>query len=127
MAALKRIQANLKRYKASVLKAAVEGKLTEEWIKQHPDIEPASELLKRILVERRKKWEEDYVKKYVAAHGHAPKDDSWKKKYKDRKRELGAFQEVINTGQAGGSTNPDGCGTNMDIFIEVLSLPYFLK
>jgi len=83
VAALKRIQANLKRYKASVLKAAVEGKLTEQWRKEHPDVEPASELLKRILVERRKKWEEDYVKKYVGAHGHAPKDDSWKKKYKE--------------------------------------------
>ena len=31
VAALKRIKANLKRYKAAVLKAAVEGKLTEEW------------------------------------------------------------------------------------------------
>ncbi len=31
VAALKCIKANLKRYKASVLKAAVEGKLTEEW------------------------------------------------------------------------------------------------
>lgn len=83
VAALKRIQTNLKRYKASVLKAAVEGKITEQWRKEHPDVEPASELLRRILVERRKKWEEDYVKKYVAAHGHAPKDDSWKKKYKE--------------------------------------------
>jgi type I restriction enzyme S subunit len=78
VAALKRLKANLKRYKASVLKAAVEGKLTEEWRKEHPDVEPASELLKRILTERRKKWEEDYIKKYVGAHGHAPKDDSWK-------------------------------------------------
>lgn len=83
VAALKRIQANLKRYKASVLKAAVEGKLTEQWRKEHPDVEPASKLLKRILVERRKNWEEDYIKQYVAAHGHAPKDDSWKKKYKE--------------------------------------------
>ncbi len=83
VAALKRIQANLKRYKASVLKAAVEGKLTEEWRRKNPDVEPASELLKRILAERRKKWGEDYIKKYVAAHGHAPKDDSWKKKYKE--------------------------------------------
>lgn len=83
VAALKRIQANLKRYKASVLKAAVEGKLTEQWRKEHPDAEPASELLKRILVEKRRKWEEDYVKKYVGAHSHAPKDDSWKKKYKE--------------------------------------------
>jgi predicted GIY-YIG superfamily endonuclease len=31
IAGLKHIKANLKRYKASVLKAAVEGKLTEEW------------------------------------------------------------------------------------------------
>lgn len=83
VAALKRIQANLKRYKASVLKAAVEGKLTEQWRKEHPDVEPASELLKRILAERRQKWEEDYVKKIEAAHGHTPKDDSWKKKYKE--------------------------------------------
>lgn len=83
VAALKRIKANLKRYKASVLKAAIEGKLTEEWRKTHPDIEPASELLKRILIERRKKWEEEYIKKYVGAHGHALKDDSWKKKYKE--------------------------------------------
>ncbi len=65
VAALKRIKANLKRYKASVLKAAVEGKLTEGWRKQHPDVEPASELLKRILAERRKKWEKEHPgKKY---------------------------------------------------------------
>jgi len=83
VAALRRIQANLKRYKASVLKSAVEGKLTEQWRKEHPDVEQASQVLKRILAERKKKWEEDYVKKYVAAHGHAPKDDLWKKKYKE--------------------------------------------
>ena len=53
---LKRVKANLKRYKAAVLKAAVEGKLTEEWRKQHPDVEPASKLLERILAERRAKW-----------------------------------------------------------------------
>jgi len=56
VAILKRVKANLKRYKAAVLKAAVEGKLTEEWRKAHPDVEPASELLKRILAERRAKW-----------------------------------------------------------------------
>ena len=57
IANLKRVKANLKRYKASVLKAAVEGKLTEDWRKQHPDAEPASKLLERILVERQGKWE----------------------------------------------------------------------
>ncbi|HEY2920620.1 MAG TPA: restriction endonuclease subunit S [Candidatus Binatia bacterium] len=56
VANLNRVKANLKRYKAAVLKAAVEGKLTEEWRKAHPEVEPASEVLKRILAERRTKW-----------------------------------------------------------------------
>ena len=56
VANLKRVKANLKRYKASVLKAAVESKLTEAWRKQHPNVEPASKLLERILTERRAKW-----------------------------------------------------------------------
>jgi type I restriction enzyme S subunit len=59
VAGLKRVKANLKRYKASVLKAAVEGKLTEEWHSAHPNVESGAELLKRILVERKKKWEEN--------------------------------------------------------------------
>jgi len=53
---LKRIKANLKRYKAAVLKAAVEGKLTENWREAHPNVEPASKLLARILTERRTNW-----------------------------------------------------------------------
>jgi type I restriction enzyme S subunit len=56
VANLKRVKANLKRYKSAVLKAAVEGKLTEGWRKAHPDIEPASKLLDRILTQRRTKW-----------------------------------------------------------------------
>ncbi len=68
VAALKRIMANLKRYKASVLKAAVEGKLTEEWRRgssRTAPIESGKDLLKRILVERRKKWEKEHPgKKY---------------------------------------------------------------
>ncbi len=79
---LKRVKANLKRYKASVLKAAVEGKLTEEWRKKHPDVEPADKLLQRILAERRKKWEEAELAK-MRAKGKEPKDDKWKKKYKE--------------------------------------------
>ena len=57
VANLKRIKTNLKRYKAAVLKAAVEGKLTEEWRKQNPDVEPADKLLERILAERQEKWQ----------------------------------------------------------------------
>lgn len=79
---LKRVKANLKRYKASVLKAAVEGKLTEDWRKANPDVEPADKLLDRILVERRKKWEQAELAK-MKAKGKMPKDDKWKKKYKE--------------------------------------------
>ena len=79
---LKRVKVNLKRYKASVLKAAVEGKLTEEWRKKHPNVEPADKLLERILAERRKKWEEAELAKMKKA-GKVPKDDKWKKKYKE--------------------------------------------
>ena len=79
---LKRVKANLKRYKASVLKAAVEGNLTEEWRAAHPDVEPAEKLLERILAERRKKWEEAELAK-MRAKGKVPKDDKWKKKYKE--------------------------------------------
>ena len=64
VAALKRAQANLKRYKAAVLKAACEGKL----VAQDSSDEPAAELLKRILAERRAKWEAD-----LRAKGKDPK------------------------------------------------------
>ena len=57
---LERVQRNLKRYRASVLKAAVEGRLvpTEAELAraEKRDYEPASELLKRILAERRRRW-----------------------------------------------------------------------
>jgi type I restriction enzyme, S subunit len=59
VAALKRAQANLKRYKAAVLKAACEGRL----VAQDASDEPASVLLERILVERRAKWETDLCAK----------------------------------------------------------------
>jgi type I restriction enzyme S subunit len=79
VAALERIRVNLTRYRAAVLKAAVEGKLTEEWRTKHPKIEPASKLLERILAERRKKWEEDQLAKFTAAGKVPPK--GWKEKY----------------------------------------------
>ncbi len=79
---LKRVKSNLKRYKASVLKAAVEGKLTEEWRKANPDVESADKLLERILADRRKKWEDAELAK-MKGKGKVPKDDRWKKKYKE--------------------------------------------
>ncbi len=79
VAALKRAKANLKRYRAAVLKAAVEGKLTEEWRAKHPAKEPASKLLERILAERRQKWEANQLAKFAAAKKEPPKN--WREKY----------------------------------------------
>lgn len=59
---LKRVQANLARYRASLLKAACEGRLvpTEAELARAEgrNYESGEELLQRILAERKKKWEE---------------------------------------------------------------------
>lgn len=80
---LKKLKLKLKRYRQAVLKAAVEGKLTQDWRAAHQDeLEPASVLLDRILKERREKWEADQLAK-MEAKGKVPKDDKWKLKYKE--------------------------------------------
>ena len=81
VAALERAQAKLKRYRASVLKAAVEGKLTEEWRRNNPPNEMGEELLRRILVERRNRWEEEQLAKFNAKGQKPPKN--WQQKYKE--------------------------------------------
>ncbi len=67
VAALKRAKANLRRYRASVLKAACEGTLapTEAELARAEgrDYEPASILLERILAERRARWESQEKKR----------------------------------------------------------------
>lgn len=86
VANLERVQRNLKRYRASVLKSAVEGRLvpTEAELARAEgrDYEPASVLLERILAERRRRWEEAELAK-MKAKGKPPKNDKWKAKYKD--------------------------------------------
>jgi type I restriction enzyme S subunit len=60
VAGLRRVQANLKRYRAAVLKAACEGKLvpTEAELARQEGrtYETGAQLLERILTERREKW-----------------------------------------------------------------------
>jgi type I restriction enzyme, S subunit len=84
-AALARVQANLERYRVSVLKAAVEGRLvpTEAELAREEgrEYEPAEVLLDRILLERRARWEEAELAK-LEAKGKPPKGDAWKQKYK---------------------------------------------
>jgi type I restriction enzyme S subunit len=63
LATLRRVQANLKRYRAAVLKAACEGKLVPAEFdlqksagKGQEAFESGEQLLKRILAERRQHW-----------------------------------------------------------------------
>jgi len=61
IAALKKAKALLKQYRQSVLKAAVEGRMTEEWRMENGErIEPASVLLKRIQSERKERLGKKY-------------------------------------------------------------------
>ncbi len=64
VAALRRVQANLKRYRAAVLKAACEGKLVPTEAELHrklgtrnSKLETGEALLRRILTERRQNWQ----------------------------------------------------------------------
>lgn len=81
IAALKSCQEKLGIYRASLLKAAVEGDLTADWRSEHPDAEPAGKLLQRILAERRERWEQEQIRTY-AEKGKAP-PKNWKAKYKE--------------------------------------------
>jgi type I restriction enzyme S subunit len=80
--ALEAIPPLLEKFRQSVLSSAFRGDLTADWRAQNSDIEPAEKLLERIRKERRKRWEEDELAK-MKAKGQTPKDDKWKKKYKE--------------------------------------------
>ena len=80
-AALEHCRDKLHRYRASVLKAAVEGDLTADWRTGHPDAEPASVLLQRILADRQAHWEKEQLRTY-AERGKAP-PKNWKARYKE--------------------------------------------
>ena len=58
-----RQKTNLKNLRQQILQDAIEGKLTKEWREQNPDVEPASELLKRIKEEKEKLIAEKKIKK----------------------------------------------------------------
>ena len=78
--ALEATRRGLDRYRQSVLKAAVEGALTSSWRAAHPDAEPASALLARVLEERRAGWEAEQLAKYEAKGKTPPKN--WRSRYK---------------------------------------------
>jgi type I restriction enzyme, S subunit len=86
VAGLRRVQANLKRYRAAVLKAACEGKLvpTEAELARQEGrtYETGAQLLDRILTERRQKWNgkrsyKEPTKPDVATVGKPPEGWTW--------------------------------------------------
>lgn len=81
--ALEQVQKLVERYRQSVLKAAVTGELTREWREENKSkLESGEALLARILKARREVWEQAELEK-MRAKGVKPKNDDWKKKYKE--------------------------------------------
>jgi len=56
-------QTLLKKLRQQILQEAIEGKLTADWRKQNPDVDPASELLKRIQAEKAQLIKDKKIKK----------------------------------------------------------------
>lgn len=82
VAALERVRTKLKRYRSAVLHAAVTGRLTEAWRQEHgPPAESGEELLKRLLVERRRQWEQRTLADYQAKGKQPPKN--WRERYQE--------------------------------------------
>lgn len=86
VAGLKRVRANLERYRASILKAASEGRLVPSEAElaraERREYEPAEKLLSRILKERRARWEEEQLAR-MKKQGREPKNDKWKSRYEE--------------------------------------------
>ena len=56
----------LKKLRQQILQDAIEGKLTKDWCEQNPNVEPASELLKRIQAEKEQLIKDKKIKKQKA-------------------------------------------------------------
>lgn len=79
VAELKAAQKKLAQYRQSLLKAAVEGALTADWRTHHAPTESGTQLLERILTERRARWQARQLTKFEAQGKTPPKD--WQAKY----------------------------------------------
>lgn len=79
VAELKAAQKKLGQYRQSLLKAAVEGALTADWRTTNQAKETGTQLLERILIERRARWEAKQLAKFKEQDKAPPKD--WQAKY----------------------------------------------
>jgi type I restriction enzyme S subunit len=85
--ATRRAQERIKKYRASVLDAALNGKLKRpsrevERSSEPSDRETGANLLHHLLVARRERWEEAEVRR-LDAGAKPPKDDKWKSRYRE--------------------------------------------
>ncbi len=81
VAAVRQSQQLLKRYRQSVLHAAVTGALTSAWRTAHPaPAETGAALLARIRAERRAQWE---AAQQAKNGGQLPLNGAWKNKYQE--------------------------------------------
>jgi type I restriction enzyme S subunit len=82
--AARRAQKRLKDYRVGVLNAAVTGKLTRAWraAPRKNEKETGKALLQRLLAARRARWEDAELRRLRTA-GKAPKDDTWKSRYRE--------------------------------------------
>lgn len=110
VAELTAAQKKLGQYRQSLLKAAVEGTLTAEWRAKNMPSETGAQLLERILIERRVRWEAKKLAKFAEQGKTPPKD--WKNKY----------LEPVQPDTAGLPELPDGwVWTSLDMLGEIAS------
>lgn len=76
---LKVSQKKLLQYRHSLVKSAVNGTLTAEWRAQNPPAENGAQLLERILVERRTRWEAKQLTRFKEQGKTPPKN--WQARY----------------------------------------------
>ena len=79
---IKRQKMLVAQLKQSLLQEAIEGKLTQKWREQNPNIEPASKLLERIKAEKKQLIIEKKIKKENKGNKRKTKKgkEQWKQK-----------------------------------------------
>ncbi|MEF1283954.1 restriction endonuclease subunit S [Vibrio sp. M250220] len=78
---LQAAQVKLTQYRQSLLKNAVEGALTQQWREANSGNvqETGAQLLERVLIERRERWEKQKLEEFKAKDKKPPKN--WQAKY----------------------------------------------
>lgn len=94
-AAAARALARLKRYRASVLHAAVTGELTRAWRKAHPQSkETGTAFLRRLLAARRVRYEAEIFSFLLRRFVHEVTHDF---EVRDKPKQLQSFQALLHT------------------------------